>query len=149
MGVMPWDSVADLIKDGIDKIWPSPEDKAKRDEAKARLITAQQAGDLAQMQAVFDNAAKQLDVNKTEAGSDQLFVAGWRPFVGWVCGTAFGYNYIISPIAVCAIRVWQPGFEIPELDFSEMMPVLLGMLGLGGMRSFEKHKGTIKRAPGG
>ena len=78
----------------------------------------------------------QLELNKAEATHSSMFVAGWRPAVGWICAIILLFNFIIGPIAATF------GVMVPLLDASTMMPVLLGMLGLGGMRSFEKMKGV-------
>ena len=83
-------------------------------------------------------ALAQIKLNTTEAASGKLFVAGWRPFVGWTCAIALFFNFIIFPFATAY------GLAIPVLDVATMMPVLLGMLGLGGMRSFEKLNGMGK-----
>jgi len=83
-------------------------------------------------------AELQIEVNKEEAKSPSLFVAGWRPFIGWACGVIIVNNYIIVPYAVAA------GLTAPILDLSEMMPVLLGMLGLGTMRAYEKKNGVAR-----
>lgn len=80
----------------------------------------------------------QLEVNKAEAGHSSIFVSGWRPFVGWVCGTSIAFNFIGLPLLEAA------GVDIAPLELTTMMPVLLGMLGLGGMRSFEKRHGVNK-----
>jgi len=76
----------------------------------------------------------QIDLNKTEAAHQSLFVAGWRPATGWVCVLGFLVNFLISPVAAGF------GVEIPQADTATMLPVLMGMLGLGGMRTFEKTK---------
>ena len=82
----------------------------------------------------------QLEVNKTEAAHSSLFVSGWRPFVGWVCGSALAFNFLILPL----LLVFGLGASVPPLDLTTMMPVLMGMLGLGGLRSFEKMKGVAR-----
>jgi hypothetical protein len=89
-------------------------------------------------------AKAQIEVNKEEAKSSSMFVAGWRPAVGWICATGMGFNFICVPLGgfVCAIAGVDISF--PTLDLSEMMPVLMGMLGLGAMRSFEKSKGVAR-----
>ena len=79
----------------------------------------------------------QLEVNKVEAAHKSLFVAGARPFIMWVCGIALAYNTIMHPI----LDIW---FDMPVVDVSILMPVLMGLLGLGGMRSFEKAKGVSR-----
>lgn len=79
-------------------------------------------------------ALAQIGVNKAEASAG-AFRGGWRPAVGWVCALGFGVNFLVSPIAAGF------GFIVPQADVATMMPVLMGLLGLGGMRSFEKSKG--------
>lgn len=86
-------------------------------------------------------AKGQLEINKAEAASGSIFKGGWRPFIGWVCGFAFAYHFILQPIlifGVTAAGVQLP--PLPEFDMSQLMPVLLGMLGLGGLRTVEKIK---------
>jgi hypothetical protein len=89
-------------------------------------------------------AKGQLEINKAEAQSRNVFIAGWRPFIGWTCGVAMAYNYVIHPILIFTLAQFNYLVAIPALDLSEMMPVLMGMLGLGGLRSFEKYKGISK-----
>jgi len=130
----------------IDKIFP---DKTQAEQAKAALALAQQQGQLQEEQAAWDNARAQLEVNKQEAASTSLFVAGWRPFIGWVCGGAFAWSFVLQPFAAFWVKVADSGFDVralPSLDTSAMMPVLLGMLGLGGLRTVEKIRGA---APAG
>jgi len=83
-------------------------------------------------------AKGQLEVNKVEAASKSMFVAGWRPAVGWTCCIALLSNYILIPMANFVLLLAEMGVEVPSLDMSAMMPVLLGMLGLGAMRTVEK-----------
>ena len=80
----------------------------------------------------------QIDVNKAEASHKSLFVAGWRPFVGWVCAGALAYHFILQPILVFAISVYGVSITLPEFDMGSLMTILMGMLGLGGLRTFEK-----------
>jgi len=90
-------------------------------------------------------AMAQIEVNKAEAASGSVFKGGWRPFIGWVCGFAFAYHFILQPILIfgtAAAGVSIP--PLPEFDMSQMMPVLLGMLGLGGLRTYEKKSGITK-----
>ena len=79
-----------------------------------------------------------------QAQSRNIFVAGWRPFIGWTCGFAMAYNYVLQPILIFVLAQFDYLVQLPGLDLSEMMPVLMGMLGLGGLRSFEKYKGISK-----
>jgi len=104
-------------------------------DQKARL-----AHDLATMaqKHAQELAKAQLDVNKTEAAHKSMFVAGWRPAVGWVCCIGLGSNYLFIPMANFVLVISGSDITVPALDLSEMMPVLMGMLGLGVMRSYEK-----------
>tara|TARA_E500000331_G_scaffold140811_1_gene137602 strand:- start:476 stop:880 length:405 start_codon:yes stop_codon:yes gene_type:complete len=83
-------------------------------------------------------AKGQLEVNKVEAASKSMFVSGWRPAVGWTCCIALLSNYILIPMANFVLLLAEMEVEVPSLDMSAMMPVLLGMLGLGAMRTVEK-----------
>jgi len=87
-------------------------------------------------------AKGQLDVNKVEAAHKNLFVAGWRPAVGWVCVAGMAGNFILIPFANFALALSSSDIVIPLIALSEMMPVLMGMLGLGAMRTVEKTKGV-------
>jgi hypothetical protein len=90
-------------------------------------------------------AKGQLEINKAEAQHRSIFVAGWRPFLGWCLSFAMAWHFVLAPITMF-IAGWA-GVTIPELpvfDMDSLMTVLLGMLGLGGLRSFEKYKGLTK-----
>lgn len=117
-------AVADLATVAINKIWP---DKSESERAElAAAVTIVQG---------------QLEINKTEAASSSLFTSGWRPAIGWVCGTALAYTYILYPIILWACAVWAPSVTPPKLGNDGMLyELLLGMLGLGGLRTFEKIK---------
>ena len=114
-----------------------PEDKEKRAAAE-REIEKQLATHLAKIDLA------QLEINKQEAAHRNIFVSGWRPFIGWSCGIAMCYAYIIQPITIFVLAQTGNLVSLPTLDLSEMMPVLLGMLGLGGLRSFENYKKISK-----
>ena len=90
-------------------------------------------------------ALAQIEVNKAEAASGSLFKGGWRPFIGWVCGVAFAYHFVLQPIILFAVTAY--GLQIPtlpEFDMTSLMTVLGGMLGIGGLRTYEKQKGITK-----
>lgn len=119
----------------IDSLFTTEEE---RQNAKLKLIELQQKGQLAQ-----------LAVNATEAQHENIFVAGWRPFIGWVCGFAFAYNFIIQPLFVFVIwaattfyGVDFPITSLPDLDMAALLTVLGGILGLGSLRTYEKRTGT-------
>lgn len=82
----------------------------------------------------------QIEVNKVEAASSNLFVSGWRPFIGWTCGLGMFGNFITIPFANFVLALVGMDIVIPLVPLETMMPVLMGMLGLGAMRSFEKTR---------
>ncbi len=128
MAVDPLTAALDVGKSIIDRIWPD-----KSEEERQRL-----AGILALLQG-------QLQINQAEATNPSRFVSGWRPFIGWVCGAACAWNWIGLPVArVVAAYLGHP-IELAPADLSEMMPVLMGMLGLGALRSYEKVQGVAAR----
>ena len=90
-------------------------------------------------------AKSQIEVNKAEAQSRHWFVASWRPFIGWTCGIALMWNFVLSQFILFFDTMF--GFDLPalpEFDMGSLMTVLMGMLGLGGLRTFEKYKGMTK-----
>ena len=127
-------SLIPVVGDVLDRFFP---DKEKAEQAK-REIESQLTSHLAKIDLA------QLEVNKAEALSRNVFIAGWRPFVGWTCGLALFYTYLLQPIATFILAQTGTLVHLPEVDLSTMMPVLLGMLGLGGLRSWEKYKGVSK-----
>lgn len=119
---------------------------------------AQAKAKAAALQEVMEFAARadmaQIEVNKTEAASGNLFVAGWRPFVGWVCAGGCAWNWIGLPLGMFIAAALGRPLAVSPLDLTEMLPLLLGMLGMGGLRTFEKVQGVaretiVKPAPGG
>jgi len=87
----------------------------------------------------------QLEINKAEAASGSLFKGGWRPAVGWICAIAFGYHFVLQPLIIFVVTII--GIDIPELpnfDMSTLLTTLGGLLGIGGLRSYEKTKGLTK-----
>jgi hypothetical protein len=125
----------------IDRVIPDP---AQRDAAKLEMLKVQQSGELAQLAAETDLAKAQAAINQTEAANPNLFVSGWRPFVGWVCGLGLAYAFLIKPIASPLIQKWC-GVPMEALDISTLLTLLFGMLGLGGMRTFEKMNGVARK----
>ncbi|HYC94476.1 MAG TPA: 3TM-type holin [Sphingomicrobium sp.] len=90
--------------------------------------------------ALAQSDLSQLEVNKAEAGSGNLFIAGWRPFIGWVCGTALAYTYLFAPLAYyVGFLIGKPIPKLPTLD-GNLYELMLGMLGMAGLRTFEKIK---------
>ena len=90
-------------------------------------------------------ALAQVKVNAAEAASGSLFKGRWRPCIGWICGIAFGYHFVLQPVIIFVVAL--VGIEIPELpefDMGTLLTVLGGMLGIGGLRTYEKQKGLTK-----
>ena len=133
MSLDPISAALDIGGKLIDRLWPDP---AQAAEAKLKLFELQQNGELAVITA-------QTDINKTEAANNSVFVAGWRPFCGWIGGCGLAYAAIIEPTArfVATVMVGYMG-DFPAIDTTVTMQVLFGMLGLGAMRSYDKAKGV-------
>jgi len=114
-----------------------PEDKQKRAEAE-REIEAKLTESLANIDLA------NLKINEADAKSGNWFQSGWRPFIGWSCGFSLAYSYVLQPILTFGLA--QAGYliDLPAVNLGEMMPVLMGLLGLGGLRTFEKVKGISK-----
>ena len=86
----------------------------------------------------------QIEVNKEEAKHRTVFVAGWRPFTGWVCATALAYHFILEPVLVFGLALYNIQLTLPQFDMASLLTVLMGMLGLGGLRTYEKKQGLTK-----
>lgn len=124
----PFTAGIDLGKTIIDKIWP---DAGESERRKIELILAE--------------SQQQTEINKIEAASSSLFIAGARPFILWICGIAFLYSALLEPFMRFIAQVcFNYSGAFPAIDTNLTMQVLLGILGLGGMRSFEKVKGVTK-----
>ena len=89
-------------------------------------------------------AKSQIEVNKEEAKSRHWWIAGWRPACGWICTLAMGYHFIIQPFLIFFLALFGLDIDVPSFQMDTLMTVLFGMLGLGSLRSFEKHKGITK-----
>ena len=119
----------------LDKVIPDADERSR---------LAHEIATLAERQ-THEIAKSQIAVNKEEASSHSMFVAGWRPAVGWVCTLGLATNYLLVPICNFLLTITESPITVPPLDLSEMMPVLLGMLGLGGLRTYEKTKDVARK----
>ena len=137
----PLTAALDVGKSLIEKIWPDP---VKQSQEIRKLEELHQKGDLAVLNAEVQLLLGQINVNAAEANHKSIFVAGWRPFVGWVCGFGLLYASVIEPLMRFIATVNDYTGTFPVLDTTITMQVLLGMLGLGLMRTKEKEKGTHK-----
>ncbi len=131
--------IVDKVLGIFDKIIP---DTNARDAAKAAFAREV-------MELDYKTISDQIAVNLQEAKSDRLFVSGWRPFVGWVCGSALAWQFVVQPFMAFFIAwyKWQLP-PLPTLDTGSLMALLMGMLGLGGMRTYEKLNGAQNNKTG-
>lgn len=119
----------------------------QQEREKARLAAEIELAKLDQetLKTLLNADAKQADINIEEAKSSSLFVSGWRPSLGWVCSAAFAWTYVGLPILSFALKLAGHPIELPKIEFGEMSAILTGMLGLGGMRTYEKLKGVASK----
>ena len=114
----------------LDDLFTSDEEKLDRQVALQRL---QQNASTIQTQ-----------INQIEASHRSLFVAGWRPFIGWICGVGLLWSYLLLPILQWVVAIWRPDVALPQLPQQTLDQLTLAMLGLGGLRTVEKLKGRTK-----
>ena len=114
-----------------------PEDKEAAARAKQE-IEQQLTTHLAQIDLA------QLEINKAEASHRSIFVAGWRPFVGWTAGLSLALTYVLFPLVQFGFNMYGMRVEVPDVGAGAMMPIITAMLGFGGLRTFEKMKGLAK-----
>lgn len=134
--------VSDLINTVLKRVLP-PEKMSEGDRAK---LEAEITLELSKQD--FQGLLGQLEINKEEAKSTNWFVAGWRPCIGWVCGTAFAWHFVIQPLLAFVLVAYfhSPfGKDLPIFDMNSLLTVMLGMLGLGGLRTFEKYKDITEK----
>ena len=127
MSITGLGEAAELATTIIDKIWPN-----KTEQEKAELSAA-----VAMVQG-------QIDINKEEAKSSSLFVSGWRPATGWMCVAACAWNWAGLPMVKTGLVIAGYKLDIAPADISEMLPILIALLGLGGYRTAEKFKGVAR-----
>ena len=123
-----------IIGTVLDKVIPDSNARAEAKEAlEAELVTNSNAINLAIQ-----------EINKTEAQHRSVFVAGWRPFIGWVAGAGFAWAFVGQPVAVWVLALTGSTITLPELDTAPLLEMTFAMLGLAGLRSYEKSKGLTK-----
>ena len=139
MSFDPLTAAFDIGKTLISRIWPDP---AAQAEQLFRLEELKQKGDLAQLNAMVVSLQGQLQINAVEAAHKSIFVAGWRPFVGWVGGFSLAYAGILEPLMRFIANLAGYTGAFPVIETASTLTILMGMLGMGGMRSFDKKNGT-------
>ena len=126
--------VGPLVNSGVDRI-PNGNERARaKEELEKGLVDAANQVMLAQTK-----------INEAEAKHKSIFVAGWRPFIGWVCGVGICWSMVAQPVAQWAIIAWGDGTELPTIDTSYLMELVTAMLGMSGLRTFEKMRGVARR----
>lgn len=118
----------------LDRVLP---DVAERDKVLAEL-----QAELSRQVAEVNKA--QAEVNKTEAANSRLFVSGWRPFIGWICAVSLGWHYIGMPLGLWLAAIYDPALTLPALGDDGLMELVFGMLGIGGLRTYEKKIGVTR-----
>jgi len=135
---MIWNFLQPLIGPVINKLVDRIPDPNKRAEAKEEFESEL-------MTAVMSAAGQQNKVNAVEAAHKSVFVAGWRPFIGWVCGAALFWAFVLQPIAAWLFSGFYPDFPVPPQIYTDnLYQLVLAMLGMGGLRTFEKLKGVSR-----
>jgi hypothetical protein len=133
-----WAALIPLIGTIVEKAIPDPQAQA---DAKIKVMEMAQRGELAVLDADLKLALGQLEVNKAEATTD-MFRGGWRPAVGWTCVAGLAYNFVIQPLLPWTVAVFGGTVPpLPSIDNETLLVLLTGMLGLGGLRTFERIKG--------
>jgi len=126
MAIDPITAGLSLVSDVVNKVWP---DKTEQEKAQMAAAVALLQG--------------QMEINKVEAASPNVFTSGWRPAIGWICGLAMAYTYIGYPLLLWATAVWWPGIKPPILVTDGVLTELLcALLGMSGLRTFEKTRGV-------
>lgn len=131
-------AVFDFGSKVIDKIFP---DKDAANQAKLKMLELQQAGEFKALESDLLIAQGQMKINEAEAQSSDFFRGGWRPAVGWACALGCAWNWLGLPMAKFALALYGNPLQLAPADLTEMLPILMGMLGLGGLRTYERIKG--------
>ena len=139
MSLDPLTAAFDIGKSIISRVWPDPTDQAKQ---LFKLEELKQKGDLAQLNAMVVSMQGQLKINAVEAAHRSIFVAGWRPFIGWVGGFSLAYAGILEPLMRFIATVAGYEGDFPLIETASTITILMGMLGIGGMRSYDKKNKT-------
>ena len=142
---VPGEAVVEAVVDAgkflIDRFIPDPQ---KKIEAELELYKYKEENEQKWADRLTDSDKAQVEVNKVEAESDSVFKSGWRPFVGWVSGIAFAFQFVVFPVVQFVAAVMDKIIQLPSFDIEYLMTLLFGLLGLVTLRTYERIKGRIK-----
>jgi hypothetical protein len=127
----------DVIGKVIDRAIPDPVEKGKLQVELTKIADQAAARE-------HEELMGQIEVNKTEAAHKSIFVAGWRPFIGWTAGAGVAWSFVVAPISEWVSRLIGWTGKMPELDSAQLMTLVLALLGMGGLRTYEKMKGVAR-----
>lgn len=127
--------ISALLKSIIDRVWP---DKSEQEKLELELAMKEATGEI-------ELLGKQIEVNIEEAKHSSVFIAGWRPCLGWICAIAFLYHTVLLPLLLFITGLFGVIIPVPAFDMSSLLYVLGGILGLGGFRTYEKIKGVDRK----
>ena len=133
-----WTLLIDPLSRLLDKLIPDPNARAA---AQAELLNSARESELEALRLALQGDTQQAAINQQEAAHADLFVAGWRPFIGWVCGVALAYHFIFQPLLAFALANAGGEVKLPEFDMDTLSTILLGLLGLSSLRTIEKVRG--------
>ena len=145
MSLDPISAALDLGSELIKRFFPDPEMQAKE---LLKLNELAQKGELAELNSRISLLMGQVEINKIEAASGNWFVSSWRPFIGWICGFALAYAAILEPLMRFIARMSDYSGTFPVIDTQLTLQILLGMLGLAGMRTHEKRNNVASHSEG-
>lgn len=135
MAFDPITAIANVANTVLGRVLP---DKAANDAAKVTIAEMQLSGELKQY-------SDQIQVDLAEAQNKSVFVAGWRPFIGWICGCSLAYQFLVQPLLTFGVHLFHGNWAAPSIDISSLNDLLMGMLGLAGMRTAEKFSGVATK----
>lgn len=128
-------SLLPALTEVLDRVVPDQAAAAKaKTEMEAKLL-----------EAAVSQASQQASINQVEAGHQSIFVSGWRPFIGWVCGAGLAWAFLLAPMLAWLLPVAGVATVLPALQMEYLLELVVAMLGLGALRSFEKMRGVASR----
>lgn len=136
MGLFSVPIIGDIIGAVKDVVGEVVVDKDKRNEINFKLKELEDRAN----ERLHEELMGQIEVNKVEAAHQSVFVAGWRPFIGWTGGVGLGWTFVVSPVVEFFSRIFGYTGSMPEVDSAQLMTLILAMLGVGAMRTYEKTK---------